>query len=80
MSRKSPYHTPRKENPSTSKNNEPSGDQANYGVAKAVTTLENTLAEKADANREESRREDRASKLIEIATLLFVILTTAGIF
>jgi hypothetical protein len=80
MSRKSPYRAPRKEKPSAGENKGPSEDQADFSVAKAVSALENTVAQKADANREETRREDRISKFIEIATLFFVILTTGGIF
>jgi hypothetical protein len=75
-----PYVTPRKENPTPIKNDEPSEDQNNHSVAKAVATLEDTIAKKADASRDQTHREDRGSKLIEIATLLFVILTTVGIF
>jgi hypothetical protein len=71
--RKGPYHIPAKENPSPRKNDDPSEDQRNDGITKAIATLENTVAQKADANREQSHREDWGSKLIEIATLVFVI-------
>src|ERR1700688_3381420 len=69
-----------KKNPDPKKHRGPSQDQRNNSIAEAVAALKNTIADKADAGRNEQKREDSGNKLIQIATLLFVVATTIGIF
>jgi hypothetical protein len=58
----------------------PSANQNNYSIAKAISALKDAITNEANTDRKEYRREDKGNKLIQIATLLFVILTTVGIF
>ena len=60
--------------------NRPSKNSENQRVAEAIAVLNRTLAEQANANRKQEYREDTGNKLIRGLTLLFVILTTIGIF
>jgi carboxylesterase type B len=72
MGRKIRKDEPKKVRPSTNQNN--------HSIAKAIAALKNTVAYEANADRKEYYREDIGNKLIQIATLVFVMLTTAGIF
>jgi hypothetical protein len=58
----------------------PSTEQQENRIADALSALRNTIADQADANRRQERRENKGNTYISIATLVFVILTTAGIF
>jgi hypothetical protein len=58
----------------------PSIYQKEDRIAEAILGLKYTVADNADADRKQERREDIGNKLLQVATLLFVILTTVGIF
>jgi len=58
----------------------PSTYQKEDRIAEAILGLKYTVADNADADRKQERREDIGNKLLQVATLLFVILTTVGIF
>jgi hypothetical protein len=68
------------ENPSSDKNNDPSTQQIGDCTAKAITALESALIKEAKTNRTQEGRESVWDRIIGIATLVFVILTTVGIF
>jgi hypothetical protein len=49
-------------------------------VNDAVTALRDAYRNEQQVNREQHDREDRRRKFLEIATLVFVVLTTIGVF
>jgi hypothetical protein len=49
-------------------------------IIEAIAALNRTLAEQSGANRTQERREDTGNKRLQALTLIFVILTTIGIF
>jgi hypothetical protein len=55
-------------------------NQKEERIAEAILDLKYTIASNSDADRKQERREDRGNKALQVATLVFVILTTAGIF
>jgi hypothetical protein len=58
----------------------PSTKQEENRVADALFALRNTIADEAYANRRQESGENKSNTYISIATLVFVILTTTGIF
>src|ERR1700719_3225230 len=58
----------------------PRTQQEENRIAEAILSLKYTVADNSDADRQQERREDIGNKLLQVATLFFVILTTVGIF
>jgi|SRR6185437_2315918 hypothetical protein len=58
----------------------PRKQQKQDAIAKAVVVLKDALVEQSDTNRKEEGRQNTVEKIIEVATLIFVVLTTIGIF
>ena len=49
-------------------------------IAESVTALKDSIAQDGHATREQDERHERGKKWREIATLLFIVLTTGGVF
>jgi hypothetical protein len=62
------------------KEDRPSTEQRDNRVVEAISAIEKTIGKKADSSREQSHTDDRVNTRLQIATLVFVILTTIGIF
>src|ERR1700737_2020816 len=58
----------------------PSKQQKKDTTAEAVGVLKDALVEQSNTNRKEEGRQNTVEKIIEVATLIFVVLTTIGIF
>jgi len=58
----------------------PPHQQKDNATAKAIVSLRSALTKEGDTNRHQERCENIWDKVIQIATLVFVILTTVGIF
>jgi very-short-patch-repair endonuclease len=75
-----PTKDPNQEDRDADENRGPSKKQKQDATAEAIVTLKNALIEESKSDRQDSGREATVEKRIEIATLIFVIFTTAGIF
>jgi hypothetical protein len=75
-----PPHNTGQKHKNRNKNHGPSPEQKGYSTSEAIIALKDELVDEAKANREQENRPDAAHKRIEIATLVFVILTTIGVF
>jgi hypothetical protein len=60
--------------------NDPDGRKQTRQIAKGISALKDTIAEDGYANREQDERQERGKKWREISTLIFIILTTGGVF
>jgi hypothetical protein len=70
-----------REDPDANNKEDRSGqDLGKKEILEALEAISRTLKDEGAANRGEELREDTSNKLLQIATLLFVILTTGGIF
>jgi hypothetical protein len=58
----------------------PTAKQEDNRIAEAISALKYTISDNAQADRNQERREDIGNKVIQLLTLVFVILTTVGIF
>jgi len=67
-------------NPPSKKYRSPPHQQKDNATAKAIASLKSALAKEANANRNQEKRENIWDKVIQVATLIFVVLTTIGIF
>jgi len=68
------------ENPNAGEDGGPSTQKEKDRIAKAIIAFKDALIHEEDASREQESRQDTSNKWIQVATLIFVILTTAGIF
>lgn len=69
-----------KEKPTANEKGRERENSKSQRITDAITTVNRTLADQREANRREERREDIGNKWLQGLTLLFVVLTTIGIF
>jgi len=71
---------PEEENPNASEAGEPRQDDEKGRIARELSALADRIAKQAQANREQDERHDNGRRFREYATLVFIILTTVGVF
>lgn len=65
--------------PERRKNSGPREDQKGYSTSEAIIALKDELIKEVQATYEKKPKKDTAHRVIDYVTLLFVILTTAGV-
>lgn len=75
-----PAENTNKKDPNGGKKRRPRQQESGDRIAEAISALKDTIANKADASTAQEGREDKGNKILSVATLIFVIFTTCGIF
>jgi len=66
-----------KDNPHRRDDDEPTRDQKGNRISRAIVALKDTIGYEAYAGRQQGDTQEREKKYREIATLVFVIITTS---
>jgi hypothetical protein len=75
-----PPKSPDQKNPHAQEHRGPTADQKGYSTSEAVIELRDSLVRESHTNREQkSGQPKRKPTLIEVATLVLLFLTTAGL-